>query len=244
MIEAPPSENFGFDSFRGRILAPFYECATAALNGAPPSFCADYPDDGLNVIDLESGVAFRYADPAARDPASPVGGEPDSAAVDPASGMALVSSELGGFENVIDLGQASFTPATGTVTAPHAEVRNLGFTGIAIPPGASQAFFEEEFSPDVAVVSLSAAAQGNARALVGLLPDLPGAVAWENAGDPHGAGAMALGGRAMGLVVNRQRTWIARIDLARMAALPASGGIIQAADLASAVTFLDPRTPP
>ena len=242
VIEAPASENFGFDASRGRLIAPFYECATASLNGAAPAFCGDYELDGLNVIDLSSGTVFRYQDASAADPRSPVGGEPDSATVDPSTGTAVVSSELGGFESVIDLGQASF--ASGTVTAPRHEVRNLGFTGIALPPGGAQAFFEEEFSPDVAVVSMAAAAQGNARAQIGLLPDAPGAVPWENIGDPHGIGAMALGGKPVGLVVNRQRTWIARVDLARMSALPATDGIIEAADMASAVTFLDPRTPP
>lgn len=242
VIEAPPSENFGFDAFRGRLIAPFYECATSSLNGAPPAFCGDYEVDGLNVIDLPSGTVFRYQDASAADPSSPVGGEPDSAAVDPATGTTVVSSELGGFESVLELGGASFS--SGAVTATSHQVRNLGFTGIAIPPGGAQAFFEEEFSPDVAVVSLAAAAQGNARARLGLLPDEPGAVPWESFGDPHGVAAMALGGQPMGLVVNRQRTWIARVDLAAMASLPATDGIIQAADMASAVTFLDPRTPP
>ncbi|HYV44184.1 MAG TPA: hypothetical protein VFA20_04950 [Myxococcaceae bacterium] len=247
VIEAPPSENFGFDAFRGRVIAPFYECATAALNGAPPAFCGDYEADGLNVIDLTTEAVFRYRDTSARDPKSPVGGEPDSATVDLSSGTAVVSSELGGFESVIELGQASFSTTAntaGTLTATRHEVSGLGFTGIAIPPDGSRAFFEEEFSPDVAVVGLSAALQGNARARIGLLPDAPGAVPWENAGDPHGIGAMALGGKPFGLVVNRQRSWIARVDLTKMEALPANGGIIQTADMASAVTFLDPRTPP
>jgi len=242
VIEAPPSENFGFDAFRGRVIAPFYECATASLNGASPAFCGDYEADGLNVIDLSSGTVFRYQDASASDPKSPVGGEPDSAAVDPSTGTAVVSSELGGFASVIELGPASF--ASGAVTATRHEVRGLGFTGIALPPDGSRAFFEEEFSPDVAVVSMAAAAQGTARARIGLLPDEPGAVPWENIGDPHGIGGMALGGKPFGLVVNRQRSWIARVDLSKMEALPTNGGIIQTADMASAVTFLDPRTPP
>ncbi len=46
VIQAPPSENFGFDSVNQRILAPFYDCASATdpNTSAPPPFCGNFKD--------------------------------------------------------------------------------------------------------------------------------------------------------------------------------------------------------
>ena len=157
-IQAPPSENFGFDSVHQRIIAPFYECDTSVdANGNPPAFCSQYQDpagdvitDGLNVIDLTDDTVYTYQDPKAASPAAPVGFEPDSAAADPSSQVIVIPSESDGYQSVIDLSKATFDRAKRTVTAPNHPVQNLGLTGVAVEPSRHDAFLEDEGSDQVA----------------------------------------------------------------------------------------------
>jgi hypothetical protein len=79
------------------------------------------------------------------------------------------------------------------------------------------------------------------------MPALPDGSYWSNIGDPHGV-AVTTGiadGRSVGFLVNSERQWVARIDLAAFLALGAEADASSSTyltDLSSAVTFLDGRT--
>ena len=250
-ILVPPSENFAFDSVRQRIIAPFYDCSEASNSAGSLPFCNDYkaPDgtpmtDGLVIIDLaDANTVYLYQDPTAEKPSSPVGGEPDSAGVDSTTGIAVVPSESGDYQNILDLSQAKFDKASKTVTAPHQYIREQGFTGIAVDPTAHFGFWEEEHSEDVGLANLNDAKNGNAKFVHALMPAVPGGSTWSNMGDPHGI-AVATGladGRPVGFVVNSERTWVARVDLTAMSSVPAPADGLMS-DITSAVTYLDART--
>jgi len=238
VIEAPPSENFGFDSSRQWILAPFYSCSSSTLMGAAPTFCSDYGSDGLNVIDLKDNTVYKYQVPDAGGFSGPVGSEPDPAAADPVSGVVVVPSEGDGSQSVIDFSKASFYKATKTVTAPSHTIDQLSLTGVAIESVGHYAFWEEEWSSPVAVIDLNQANAGTGTALQGNMPDLPDGNSWGNMGDPHGV-AVTTGissGRSVGFVVTSDTQWVGRVDLAKFAALTPTGTFVS--DISSAVTFL------
>jgi hypothetical protein len=249
-IQAPPSENFGFDSTNQKIYAPFYECTGAGnATGAPLPFCTKYfgPDgvtvmtDGLNVIDLTDNSVYTYQDPAATDSSgnsianSPLGTEPDSAAADPTTQQVVVPSEGGGYQNILDFSKAVYDKTKKTVTAPHVVIQNIGLEGVAVEYTKHLAFFEGEHDSTVAVTSLAGIPTiANAEAdggdpiaaistPIATMPDLPAAGGgWVNLGDPHGI-AVTTGlasGHAVGFVVSGDYHWVARLDLEAMAQIP------------------------
>ena len=268
VIQAPPSENFGFDSAHQRIIAPFYDCSASSLNGSTsPSSCntpkaADGTviTDGLSIIDLSDSSVYNYLD-AAIDGGegfggptltTPVGNEPDSAAADPTTGVIVVPSESDDFQSIIDLSMATFNKSTLTVTAPQKVVTGLGLTGVAIEYNSHLAFWEEEHSDDVAVASLTDFNAGGATWVHGHLPVLPtddagnGGGGFANLGDPHGiavtTGLSTTG--PVGFVVDSGLQWVARIDLTKMYAAAGADAAdssteIQGDQMAPFVTYLD-----
>jgi hypothetical protein len=268
VIQAPPSENFGFDSAHQRIIAPFYECSSSSLQaGGAPSTCdtPKAPDgttmtDGLSIIDLTDNTVYTYQYSAGTDdagnpilsgptPQLPVGGDPDSAAADPTTGVIVVPSESDSFQSVIDLSMATFDKATKTVTAPQKVIPNLGLTGVAIEYNQHLAFWEEEHSSDVAVANLTQANTGVDAVVHGLMPDLPGGTTgFSNLGDPHGIAVTTaiLGNGPVGFVVDSGKQWVARVDLAKMVAAgvgsDAATTELDSAAMAPFVTYLDANT--
>ncbi len=256
VIEAPPSENFAFDATHQRIVAPFYQCSTSSNVAGPPAFCGDYKaldgqlmTDGLTLIDLSDDTVYLYQDPAAPDPRAPLGSEPDSAAVDPTTNIVVIPSELGGFQNVLDLNTAVFDKAKKTVTATRRQLDSQGFEGVAIEPLQHLAFFEEEASDEIAVASFAGGSTAGAQVLGHMPPRPSPAAVWTNLGDPHGiAVTTALAnGRAVGFVVDAGRQWVARIDLdALLLVKQDAGGVVGALltpeQTGAAVTMLDART--
>jgi hypothetical protein len=267
VIQAPPSENFGFDSVHQRIIAPFYSCtgSTASVDGgtATPSACNTPvgPDgtvmtDGLSIIDLTDNSVYTYEYPnqpdggfngQILDPDQPVGGEPDSAAADPTTGVIVVPSEAGGFQSVIDLSQATFDKGTMTVTAPQNVIPGLNLDGVAVEPNAHLAFWEQEFDSTVTVADLTQANAGATASVTGTMPSYPGGDGFQNIGDPHGIAvttAITTGG-PVGFVVDSGLQWVARVDLAMMLANGQSDASAMLTDgqMASYVTFLDALTP-
>jgi hypothetical protein len=173
VIQAPPSENFGYDSVHQRILAPFYNCSNSVLNGQPPPVCNTPKDpdggrvmgSGLSIIDLTDGSVFTYEDANAFDPANPLGGFPDSASADVSNQVYMVPSELNGFVSVLDFSKAAFDQTTLTVTAPTTQLTNgaltgIGFQGVAIESTSHIAFFASEGGHDVGVLSVISADMG------------------------------------------------------------------------------------
>ena len=76
------------------------------------------------------------------------------------------------------------------------------------------------------------------------MPVLPTGSSWTNIGDPHGV-AVTTGiadGRSVGFLVNSQREWVARVDLATLLSLSSTTTATSLSDISSAVTFLDGRT--
>jgi len=249
VIEAPPSENFGFDASKQRIIAPFYDCSSSRdAMGMSLPFCDQYKNttgdvisDGLNVIDLADDTVYTFQNPAAKDPRRTLGDEPDSAAADPSSGLAVVPSEGDDWQNVLDMNKATFDKASRSVTAPVLQIPKIGYEGVAIEPATHLAFLEHESSSSVAVFDLSGAAAGSTDVAKGSMPSRPDGKSWSNMGDPHGI-AVTTGladGHAVGFVVSSDRKWVARVDLPAFWAMRKD----LLPDLKPAVTMLDARTP-
>jgi hypothetical protein len=234
-----------------------------AGTGTPPP-CDAYQDatgativEGLNIIDLKDSppTVYTYQFPTAVSPldgATPVGGEPDSAAIDTSTGIAVVPSEGGAFANVIDLAHATFDKAgktaTGTATTHHTVDAPGRSEGVSIDPVEHIAFFEGEASSDIGVIDLSKASMGMGTYLHADMPDKPSGGSWSNMFDPHGIAVTTgiLDGHPVGFVVdvsNSPNAWVARIDLQRFLALtPSTPGLATSAEVAPAVTFLDAST--
>ena len=264
VIQAPPSENFGFDSAHQRIIAPFYDCMDSTLVTQTPSSCTTPkgPDgttvmtDGLSIIDLADGnTVYTYENPAVDggdldiDPDAPVGTEPDSAAANPSTGVIVIPSEGSGFQSVIDLSKATFDKSTKTVTAPQNIIPGLGLTGVAIEYTRHLAFWEEEHGQDVAVADLTLANAGTPTWVHGLVPDLPGDAgdSFGNLGDPHGIAVTTslTSSGPVGFVVDSGLQWVVRIDLAKMVAAEqsdASDTELDATAMEPFVTYLDAQT--
>jgi hypothetical protein len=120
VIEVPPSENFAFDPVHGRVVAPFYDCASSVgPDGNSPTACGSTvaPDgspmtDGLTLIDLEDETVYTYQNPDAELPAAPVGMTPGSAAIDPETGLVIVTAKRKHYQSIIDLAAAHFDSLT------------------------------------------------------------------------------------------------------------------------------------
>lgn len=249
-IQAPPSENFGFDSVRSRIIAPFYDCGSStAADGGSLSFCDSYTADGgvgggsinssVNVIDLaDNNAIYTYINPSAADPTAPLGTELDSASVDPSTGVTVVPSEGENSQNILDLSKAVFDKATKTFTAPVTMIPSLGYTGVSVEPTSHGAFFEEEGSADIAVANLTALG----KVVTATMPDLPTG-GWSNMGDPHGIAVAAglLDGKPQGFLVSSDRKWVARVSLETLlgSVSAADGGSPPDGGTAPGVTYLD-----
>jgi hypothetical protein len=253
-IQAPPAENFGYDSVHRRIFAPFYNCSASVANGMPPSSCNTpmAPDGGgvmgagLSVIDLnDNNTVYTYEDPAAMDPTNPLGGEPDSAGVDPTTQIVIVPSENEGYENFLDFSQATFDKTTLTVTAPHLLFSGTEDEGVAIEPNSHLAFWEGEGSSDVVTANSVQAMAGNAAFVDGTMPDDPGG-GFGTLSDPHGVAVSAsiINNKPVGFLVDSGLQWVARIDLTGFAALQQNdaGVTLTMAQMAGFVTYLDSTT--
>jgi len=254
LIQAPPSENFGYDSVHHFIYAPFYDCSSAVANGMAPSACNTpmAPEGGvmaagLSVIDLSDDSVYTYEDPAAMDPTQPMGGEPDSAGVDPSTQIVIVPSENEGYENFMDFSKAVFDKATLTVTAPHVLFSGTEDEGVAIEPTTHLVFWEGEGSSDVVTANSVQAMAGDPGFVdADPMPNLPGGGGFSNLGDPHGIAVSTsiINGKPVGFVVDEGLQWVARVDLTAFAALEQSDAGVAATttQIQSVVTYLDSTT--
>lgn len=152
----------------------------------------------------------------------------DSAAEDCATGIALSSDEFTGNIFIADLTQATFTPGSpGSWTAP-SQLQNFpeldfpsaGTTGIAVAPGSRLAVLADEFGTDAfGCIQLPATSGTGTPAIVdwaaASMPNDPNGQAWLMGLDPHTVTAYVSpnNGRAYGLIMNRARTFVARVDL-------------------------------
>jgi len=256
LIQAPPGENFGYDSVHHVIFAPFYNCSQSVANGQPPSSCntpmapeGGVQAAGLSVITVADGKVYTYQDGAAADPQNPLGNEPDSAAIDPTTGIVIVPAENDGYENFLDFSQLMVDPVHLTVTAPHVYLTSNGFEdeGVAIDPSSHIAFWEGEEASDVAAANSVQDMTGYQGYVDGIMPDLPnGGGGYTNLGDPHGIAVSTsiIDGKPVGFVIDSGLQWVARIDLAALASYEAgdAGATAGASKMNAVVTYLDSTT--
>ncbi|HEY4015643.1 MAG TPA: hypothetical protein VGM06_20025 [Polyangiaceae bacterium] len=278
-ILAPAAENFGYDSVTQRIYSPFYSCNDAqgpAGESAPSCGDPKGPDgitvmtDGLQVIDLADPdhTVYTYENPdpdptgLSATPNEPVGSEPDSAAVDPTTGVVVVPSEGDTFQSIIDMSNAVFDKASKTVTAPRRIIDTSAVSGldaVAIEPNSHIALFEAEFDTQVAAADLTLANQGNASWAYSDMPTLPDGTDFNNVGDPHGLAVTTalIGGAPVGFVVDGSLRWVGRIEFAQIAkqatgdaglsldplGLGAPDAGVGLNGIGSYVTYLDVTTP-
>jgi len=171
----------------------------------------------------------------------------DSAAIDCSTGIALGPAEFTTEIMVADTSKASFTVgaagANGTWSAP-AQLQNFpdfenfsaGMTGIAVAPDAHLALLEDEFGTTAFGALQLPATSGTGTPAVldwvsANMPDDPTGAGWEMPLDPHGLTAYVSPTTkvAYGLLINLGRTYIAKIDIAKLLAAPrttAGGHII------------------
>ncbi len=239
-FNVPITENFAYDPTAGRLIAPFYLCDPAALV-IDPTVCTGYvhPDgpaqtDGLTLIELNapSRPVFTMADPAALDPQSPLGREPDAVAIDFGLGVGVVAVEVPSTLQLIDLGAVTKDSVARTFGAPAllaaVDLPGLGYTQVAADGVTHLALAAEEYGNGLVFVDLAKAKAGILVTMAQTLPNLPGGAPWVNRGDPHGIGIGLLDGRPYAFLVSRNRDWIARIDLLGVARVMSGAGTFAA----------------
>lgn len=225
-----PGENFGFDQTTRVVLNPTYS------QGIPA---------GLQAVTLADGSVFRYT--------SSVGINPDAAAVDTNTGIAIVPDEFTGNQYLINMHQSAFS--SGSFSAP-STVFPLSFTTcgselhdwslVSVESTTHLLFLGTEFADCAAVETLPSSAVSGAPPLPatfhwGHMPNAPDGLSWNNGGDPHGITVFTsvVNGKSYGFLVRNDQAWVARIDMAGVRdASPIPGGGLNQVDLTPFVFFL------
>jgi hypothetical protein len=225
-------ENFGYNPNNQIALNPTY------FQAIPP---------GLQAINLATNSVYTFT--------GTLDSEPDSAAIDLQTNIAVVPDEDTGNQFLINMKDAAFTSST--FSAPMT-VYNLGFTNCIAPSATNEwtmasieasthfLFLGTEFGDCAAVEPLPTAAISGAPPTPttfkwGHMPVAPDNVAWDNGADPHGITVFTsiVDGKAYGFLVRSDQAWVARIDLAGVVGAPLlSGGIQGQLDLTPLVSFI------
>jgi hypothetical protein len=223
------SETFGLSAVPSRfILSPI-----EARSGFPANY---------QIFDINLPGSPQLFNFAGAGTIFPFSADLDSAAADNTTGIMLATDE--GTTNlfIADLTQATFTPASGgspgTWQAP-SQLQNLpefgsfisgsGTTAITIAPGAHLGLLEDEFGIDAfGAIQLPSTSGAGTPAVsdwvVARMPLDPTGTSWLMPLDPHGVTSYVspASGKAMALLMNKQRTFIAVIDLKALLAAPRS----------------------
>jgi hypothetical protein len=225
-----PGENFGFDQATRIVLNPTYS------QGIPA---------GLQAVRLADGSVFNYS--------SSVGNNPDAAAVDTNTDIAVVPDEFTGNQYLINMHQSAYS--SGTFSAPSA-VFPLRFTTcgselhdwslVSVESVTHLLFLGTEFADCAAVETLPSSAISGAPPLPatfhwGHMPSAPDGLGWNNGGDPHGITVFTsvVNGKSYGFLVRNDQAWVARIDMAGVRnTSPIPGGGLNQVDLKPFVFFL------
>lgn len=219
------SENIAVDPVRNLVLSP---------NEGNNTGLADYQIYQFGA----TNELYSFAD-ASKYFQGDYGDELDSAAEDCTTGIALSTDEFTGNIFITDLTQIVFNPATATWTAPSQlqdlpEFANLaaGTSGIAVAPGSHYAVVTGEFCCG----GLFGAIQIPSNAGVGTpsvldyvaanIPPDPSGTGWNNGLDPHTVTAYVSPntGRALAVMANDQRSYVALVDLQALLAAPRISG--------------------
>jgi hypothetical protein len=167
------------------------------------------------------------------------GGEPDSAAEDCTTGIALSSIEFTGDLYIADLTQAVFTPGTpGTwsdtasavVNFPEFDEMDAGTCGIAVAPGTHLGVVTGEFGGNLeGVIELPAKSGSGTPAfpdyVAFTVPAPPEEDEWAEGFDPHTVTAYVSPNtkKAYGVLANGDNSYLAVVDLQGMLSAPRTG---------------------
>jgi hypothetical protein len=182
-------------------------------------------------------------------------GEPDSAAEDCTTGIALSTLEFTSSLYIADLTQAVFTPGTpGTWTDTAAQTQDLpefsglhdGTNGIAVAPGSHLGIVTGEFGGDVEGVIQLPATSGTGTPAVAdwvtfIVPNLASGAPWEEGLDPHTVTAYVSpnSGKAFGVLENGDFSFLAVVDLQGLLSAARTGAHVVTEPLpAGLVTFI------
>jgi hypothetical protein len=231
------AENFAFNSNSRIALLPTYK---------------QLGFTGLQALNVDTGAVSQYS--------ASVGSALDSAAIDLTTNIAVVPDEYTDNQNLINMQGATFS--AGSFSAPQtvfpipiSSVSScIEWTMVSVETGSHLLFLANEFGGSAGgsflacagVETMPAAPVSGAPPVPavfhwGAMPNTPDGLAWPNAFDPHGIAVFTsvLDGKAYGFLVNRDQTWVARIDLTGVrdaSLLP--GGLIGQVDLTPYVFFL------
>jgi hypothetical protein len=162
----------------------------------------------------------------------------DAGAEDCATGIALSTIEFTGDLFIADLTQATFTPGSpGTWTAPSqvqtfTEFQSLtaGTSGIAVAPGSHLAIVTGEFGGNLfgAIQLPSTSGSGTPAVVdwvVATVPDEPDMTSFAMGLDPHTLTAYTspTTNKAIGVMADDPRTYLAVVDLQALLAAPRTG---------------------
>lgn len=214
------SESFALDPTRAFLLSP----------SEPRAGKSDYQIvRGTGTI---SAALFNFATASTTFASSTGNSELDSAAVDCTTGIALASIEFTQHLFITDLTQVKFTPgiapAPGTWTAPN-QIQDFtpafakfgaGTTGTTVAPGTHVGILEDEFGTMAFAAFRLPSTSGTGTPAVqdwvsASMPNDPTGTTWIMSLDPHGLTAYVSPntGKAIGLIMNDQRTFIALVDI-------------------------------
>lgn len=233
-------ENFALDAASGKLYAPFYLCDPTFPEG--PGACTaflhqpgDPPiTDSLTVVDLATGDAFVFLDPAADPAYAPLGLQPDALALDHAIGMAALAVEVtatGGVIYAVDVGQLAYDQATLSCQLPTPPLAVPTpadqYTSISVDAVTHLVVVAQEQGDGVFFVDLAKAKDGIVSTKAAVVPNPTDEPVWENHGDAHGNTVGIVAGRPYAFLVNQRRTWVARIDLLGVAGTMDTSGPIE-----------------
>lgn len=201
-ITAEPAENFAYDVENNWIIAPSY---------------VNYPPS-IQIIDLNnSNTVYKYSD---NIPFS----EPDAAAVDPVTKIAIITDESSADFLAMNLKEAKLDSSTKTFTAPATQFQAQGYpprmTGASIELTTHILFLNEEFGTGIGIMQLPTSAISGAPTLSGFKygtidQTLPDSSYWSNNGDPHGIAVFAsiVDNKPFGFLLSDAKSYLAQIDL-------------------------------
>jgi hypothetical protein len=221
------SEDIQIDPFRNLILSP-----TEGGPSSPATYVLVQTAPAVALFDNVIGGLNRFENP-------------DSAAEDCVTGIALASVENTNEVFLADLTQATFTPGspTGTWTAP-SQLQTLsdftllsdGLNGIAIAPSSHLGVVAGEFGgTQFGAIQLPATSGSGTPSVVDWaaadMPNTPDGAAWELSEDPHAVTAYVSpnSSKAFGLLTNSPSpigtpTFLAQIDLQALLNAPRTAG--------------------
>jgi len=267
------SGQFGYDPVNHRILSPNYTIKNLrTFESGNPDYQIIDMATGTAFDFKDKGIFFNSNGMCTTNSGGTTQRDalPDSAAYDINTGIAYGTfrspADCTGANTVtdlamFDLGQASFDTAskmwsdTGAQIQTLTEMTNLsnGLTGIAIPPGKSLAIVadrHERFGGSTGFGALSLpTSAGGTPALVdwvqATMPNDPLRRPWRMSNMPNGLTAYVSpnDGKGYGVILNRTRTYAAKVDIAGLLALPRSSAhtISSSTDLSGVVQFVDIR---